>query len=66
VQTALDAREHGLKATIIPDACATTNARLEETALRYAQDVGGIRVGPSATLGVLSVHRVTLPGGAGS
>jgi nicotinamidase-related amidase len=49
VQTALDAREHGLKATIIPDACATTNARLEETALRYAQDVGGIRVGPSAT-----------------
>ena len=44
VQTALDAREHGLKATILADACATTDADLEATALRYAQDVGGIRV----------------------
>lgn len=44
VQTALDAREHGLKATILADACATTDARLERTALRYAEDVGGIRV----------------------
>ena len=44
VQTALDAREHGLKATILADACATTDAELEETALRYARDVGGIRV----------------------
>jgi nicotinamidase-related amidase len=44
VQTALDAREHGLKATILADACATTDADLEATALRYAQDVGGIHV----------------------
>jgi nicotinamidase-related amidase len=44
VQTALDAREHGLKATILADACATTDADLEATALRYAEDVGGIRV----------------------
>jgi nicotinamidase-related amidase len=44
VQTALDAREHGLKATILADACATTDSDLEATALRYAQDVGGIRV----------------------
>lgn len=44
VQTALDAREHGLKATILADACATTDEGLEATALRYAQDVGGIRV----------------------
>lgn len=44
VQTALDAREHGLKATILADACATADAELEATALRYAQDVGGIRV----------------------
>jgi len=44
VQTALDAREHGLKATILADACATTDAELEATALRYAEDVGGIRV----------------------
>lgn len=44
VQTALDAREHGLKATIVADACATTDAGLEELALRYADEVGGIRV----------------------
>jgi nicotinamidase-related amidase len=44
VQTALDAREHGLKATILADACATTDQELESTALRYAEDVGGIYV----------------------
>jgi nicotinamidase-related amidase len=44
VQTALDAREHGLKATIVAEACATTDVELEATALRYARDVGGIRV----------------------
>jgi nicotinamidase-related amidase len=44
VQTAIDAREQGLKATILADACATTDPALEETALRYAEDVGGIRV----------------------
>jgi nicotinamidase-related amidase len=42
VQTTLDAREHGLKATILVDACATTDAELEATALRYAEGVGGI------------------------
>jgi nicotinamidase-related amidase len=44
VQTALDAREHGLKATIVADACATTDPDLEQTALRYAEAVGGIRL----------------------
>jgi len=44
VQTAIDAREHGLKASIIADACATTDSGLEEVALRYAEQVGGIRV----------------------
>lgn len=44
VQTAIDAREHGLQATIVAGACATTNALLEEIALRYAEEVGGIRV----------------------
>jgi nicotinamidase-related amidase len=44
VQTALDAREEGLKATILADACATADQDLEATALRYAEDVGGIRV----------------------
>lgn len=44
VQTAIDAREHGLKATILADACATADEHLEKIALRYAEDVGGIRV----------------------
>jgi nicotinamidase-related amidase len=44
VQTALDAREQGLKATILADACATTDEDLEATALRYAEYVGGVRV----------------------
>src|SRR5581483_4965359 len=50
VQTALDAREHGLKATILADACATVDAELEQIALRYAQDVGGIYVRQFAPL----------------
>jgi len=44
VQTAIDAREHELKVTIVAGACATTDPDLEETALRYARDVGGARV----------------------
>jgi nicotinamidase-related amidase len=44
VQTALDARELGLKATILADACATASTELEEVSLRYAEEVGGIRV----------------------
>jgi nicotinamidase-related amidase len=44
VQTALDARELGLKATILSDACATANVELERIALRYADGVGGVRV----------------------
>ena len=52
VQTALDARERGLKATILAGACATTDESLEQTALRYAEDVGGIRVRrPASRLG---------------
>ena len=44
VQTALDARELGLKVTILSDACATTDRDMEEVALRYASSVGGARV----------------------
>lgn len=44
VQTAIDARELGLKVTILSDACATTDQELEEVALRYAARVGGVRV----------------------
>jgi nicotinamidase-related amidase len=44
VQTAIDARELGLKVTILEDACATTGSELEEIALRYAARVGAVRV----------------------
>jgi nicotinamidase-related amidase len=41
VQTAIDAREHGLKTTIIADACAGTDPELEAIALHYAGRVVG-------------------------
>jgi nicotinamidase-related amidase len=44
MQSAIDAREHGLKATIIAGACPTTSSDLESVALVYAARVGGIRV----------------------
>lgn len=44
VQTAIDARERGLKASIIADACASTDPGLEAIALEYAEQVGGIRI----------------------
>jgi len=44
VQTAIDAREHGLKTTIIADACATTDSELERVALTYAGRVVGARI----------------------
>jgi nicotinamidase-related amidase len=44
VQTGIDAREHGLKVTILTRACATTDEELERVALAYAEQVGGIRV----------------------
>ena len=43
-QTAIAARERGLKVTVVADACATTSRSLEETALRYIVDVVGARV----------------------
>jgi nicotinamidase-related amidase len=44
VQTAIDAREHGLEASIVVAACATTDAELEATALDYAAQVGGVHL----------------------
>jgi nicotinamidase/pyrazinamidase len=44
VQTAIDARERGLKVTIIAAACATVNADDEAIALEYAERVVGARV----------------------
>jgi nicotinamidase-related amidase len=44
VQTAIDAREHGFKTTIVADACASARPELEETALTYAESVVGARL----------------------
>lgn len=44
VQTAIDAREEGLKATIVDEACATTDSELHETAVRYAREVVGVQI----------------------
>jgi nicotinamidase-related amidase len=51
VQTAIDAREHGLKTTIIADACATSDSELETVALRYAERVVGARVAAVLEMG---------------
>jgi nicotinamidase-related amidase len=41
VQTAIDAREEGLKVTILADACATADKRMEQLAFEYAERVVG-------------------------
>jgi nicotinamidase-related amidase len=48
VQTSIDAREEGLKVTILADACATTDPRIERLALEYAEEIVGARVERSA------------------
>jgi len=44
VQTAIDAKEEGLKVSILADACATTDPEIERLALRYAAEIVGARV----------------------
>jgi nicotinamidase-related amidase len=44
VQTAIDARELGLQASIVVNGCVTTDPELERIALRYASLVGGVRL----------------------
>lgn len=44
VQTAIDARELGLQASIVVNGCVTTDPALEEIALRYASLVGGVHL----------------------
>ncbi len=44
VQSGIDARELGFKATIVADACATADEKLERIALAYAEQVVGIRI----------------------
>ena len=41
-QSAIDARELGLKVTVVPDACASTDERVEKVALGYLVDVVGV------------------------
>jgi nicotinamidase-related amidase len=48
VQTGIDAREQGLKVTILARACATVNEDVERVALEYAERVAGIRVNRKA------------------
>ena len=50
VQTGIDAREAGFKVTIVADACATSDPGLAEIALRYAEEVGGMRISDASTL----------------
>jgi nicotinamidase-related amidase len=44
VQSGIAARELGLKATILTDACATIDEELEAVALSYAEHVAGVRL----------------------
>ena len=41
VQTAIDAKEEGLKVTILAHACATTDERMERLAFEYAEKIVG-------------------------
>ncbi|HEY7603565.1 MAG TPA: isochorismatase family cysteine hydrolase [Gaiellaceae bacterium] len=44
VQSAIDARELGLKVTVLTESCATADEQLERVALDYAERVGGVRL----------------------
>jgi nicotinamidase-related amidase len=44
VQTAIDGRELGFKITVLSDACATTNERLERLSFSYLEEVVGARI----------------------
>jgi nicotinamidase-related amidase len=43
-QTAIDARERGLKVTVVTGACATVDERNEATALEYLEAITGSRL----------------------
>jgi nicotinamidase-related amidase len=44
IQTAIDAKEEGFKVTILADACATNDERMERLALEYAERIVGALV----------------------
>ena len=43
-QTAIDGRELGFKVTVLADACATVDERIEQVALDYLENVVGARI----------------------
>jgi nicotinamidase-related amidase len=43
-QTAIDARERGFKVSVLAEACATVDERVEQVALEYLEAVAGVRV----------------------
>ncbi|HEY7345039.1 MAG TPA: isochorismatase family cysteine hydrolase [Gaiella sp.] len=45
-QTAIAARELGFTVTVLPDACACVDERLERIALEYLRDVVGVHLEP--------------------
>ena len=47
LQSGIDAREHGLKVTILETACTTIDDEHELLALRYAREVAGIHTAPA-------------------
>ncbi|HLM37182.1 MAG TPA: isochorismatase family cysteine hydrolase [Gaiellaceae bacterium] len=47
-QTAIDARELGFKVTVLSEACATVDERIERVALEYLEAVAGVRIERSA------------------
>jgi nicotinamidase-related amidase len=51
VQTAIDAKEEGFKVTILADACATNDERMETLALEYAERIVGAFVERSSERG---------------
>jgi nicotinamidase-related amidase len=47
-QSAITARELGFKVTVLTEACACVDERLERIALEYLRDVVGVRTEPSS------------------
>jgi nicotinamidase-related amidase len=47
VQTAIDGRELGFKITVLWNACASPEERLEQVALTYLEEVVGARLEPA-------------------
>ncbi len=43
-QTAIDGRELGFKISVLADACATVDERVEKVALEYLESVVGVRI----------------------